>query len=152
MNSDFHWTTGPEWRFCLTADFTICLGTGWPGYHEFYDNEKLWGVLRGDVLTIKSGYAWNGASPAWYLCGRWIGTPTPPSAMVPTLIHDLLFQFMDVRCAPWDRRQADNIFFNLMAQYRFRLKGTYHGAVAILGSLYRRISAKNPNAVCGFCQ
>lgn len=150
--SDFVWVTGPKWRFCLTADFTICLGTGWTGYHEFYDNEKLWGVLRGDVLTIKSGFAWNGCSPAWRIFGRWFGTPTPASAMVPSLVHDLLYGYMDARCIPWDKKQADTIFYNLMLEYDFFLRGTYHGTVAALGAAFRRISAKNPNAVCGYCK
>lgn len=150
--SEFLWTTGPKWRFCLTEDFTICLGTGWLGYHEFYHGGALWGVLRGDVLTIKKDFAWNGCSPAWRIFGRWVGTPTPRSAMVPSLIHDFLYQFLDLECAPWDKRQADHIFYNLMVEYEFCLRGTYHGTVAALGAAFRRLTPGDPKTSCGFCR
>lgn len=144
----FEWETGREWRFRLTSDFTVRLYTGWVGFHEFYDGDKLWAVLRDDELTVKSGYAWNGASPCWRVFGKWVGTPTPPSARIPSLIHDLFFQFLDVPCAPWDMKQANDIFFNLMRDGDFPLKGTYHGAVAIFGGIYRKLTVPSATVSC----
>lgn len=142
------WDSGREWRFRLTADFVINLGCGWIVTHEFYDRGKQIGRLIGDELTIFEGYAWDGCSPAWRVFGVWIGTPTPLPALIPSLVHDMLYQFMSVSCVPWDKRQADEIFWNLMVEKNFPLKGTYHGAVAIFGAVYRRIQPARPQTRC----
>jgi hypothetical protein len=140
--------SGREWRFRLTSPFTVDLGFGFSGFHEFYDDERRWGVLRDDVLTIERGYSWDGASPCFKVFGRWVGTPTPPSMLGPSLTHDFLYQFSGLRCAPWNVKQADMIFYNLMRDYGFPLKGTYHGAVHLLGSAYRRFRPLSDSVSC----
>lgn len=147
--SELVYVAGGDYRFRLTADYSLRLNTGWRGYHEFYDGDACWMILRDDVLTIKSGYSWDGCSPCWKVFGKWIGTPTPASAVVPSLIHDGLYQWLGVECAPWDKKDADAVFYNLMREHHFLLKGTYHGAVYALGAAFRRIFPNKGNLSCG---
>lgn len=146
--SNLFWETGPKWRFCLTENFRINLGRGWKGVHEFWDNGVFLARLVDDDLEIFAGFAFNGCSPAWRVFGRWVGTPTPKPVIIPSLVHDVLWQWLDSPCIPWDMKASNDLFWDLMNEEQWRLRRTYHGTVALLGKTFRRFSAKNPNAKC----
>ena len=132
---------GP-WPYVLTADLRIDLGCGFIGEHRFIDKGISMAHLKGDQLTIYAGYASNGCSPYFgNFFGLRIGTPTPRgNAAASWFVHDLLYQFGELVCAPWSYDQADDIFFQLMRQHSFPLAGAYHVAVSVLGGLHRQLT------------
>ena len=64
--------------------------------------------LRRGWLTIRSGYAWDGASgPTW----------DTADTMTPSLVHDVLYQAIRAGILPASRRfDADLAFYRLMRQ------------------------------------
>lgn len=62
--------------------------------------------LRWGRLTIRAGYAWDGASgPTW----------DTPATMVPSLVHDALYQAIRAGLLPRSARfDADLTFYRLM--------------------------------------
>lgn len=82
-----------EWRYCLSDTFSAEVlelqGVS-------FSNE--WFSVESGRITIKQGYAWNGASPARRLTkGIWLGPwdgplmeDGRPASWVATLVHDAL--------------------------------------------------------------
>jgi len=137
-----------EYRFQLTAPFHVRVdafaGRTYQDKQSFstYTSSEAgeisshpWLTLgvSGD-LTVSSGYAWDGCSPAAKMFGQWLGTPTPPSVRAACLVHDALYQFLDQNY--WTRAEADAAFLALMQQAGFRLAPIYYGAVRIFGGLH----------------
>jgi hypothetical protein len=91
------------------------------------------------VLTVESEYPWDGAS---FILFYWFGTPK--KWMVPSLIHDALYQLMrESKLESSYRKTVDGIFYRLLrergvswpvakaAYYCVRVGGNYamrHGA------------------------
>lgn len=99
--------------------------------------------LDGDILTIFAGYASDGASPYFgNLCGLRIGTPSPASSAAGFFVHDCLYQFGELPCAPWSYDDADDALYCLLRSTGFKLAGAYHAAVALFGGLYRQLTRK----------
>lgn len=140
--SEFDWISTRKYRGMLTADLVLDLGMGYRGRHDFRHTGTSWGILSDDQLTIFAGYASDLCSPGFYLLGRWWGTPSR-NAELPAFLHDFVRQFMApaVACSPWDRKGADDLFYNALRMQRHPLAGTYHGAVSgPLGRIWERIN------------
>lgn len=122
-------TQSGKWRFVLTEDFTVHLSLFLRGSHLFVDRGLSIARLDGSLLTIFAGYAWDGCSGPL--------VPSPESTRAASCVHDCLYQFGQLPCAPWSREMADEVFFQLLRANRFPLAGIYFGAVAVFGGLYR---------------
>lgn len=64
--------------------------------------------IQNNVITAKSSYSWNGASgPTW----------DTPNTMLPSLIHDILYQCIGTKQIDKKKRfYADLIFYKLMRE------------------------------------
>lgn len=98
-------------------------------------------ALQNGFITILSQYAWNGAS---FFLFSWFGTPN--SWLIPSLIHDALYQLMrEGKLDAKYRPVVDAIFYRLLrergvwypiarlAYYAVRIGGNYamrHGPKA----------------------
>lgn len=140
-----------RYPFVLTRNFSVDLGLGLrPERADFYTGTRCLGVLRGDVLTIFAGYASDGASPGFVVpwLGWRIGTPSPASAAPGFFTHDFLYQFADVPGVPWDRDDADDIFYDLLREGNFAAPALYHDVVSLFGGAFRRLSKIDPSLSC----
>lgn len=136
---------GGRYRFELLADVSIkipCMA-GASDSISFRDCKNVeWARIDGDTLTGRTPYAWNGASPCWWvnlgICGFWAGTPTPYPVVMATLYHDICFQFL--RTYHWPRQLSfsacNELFRDIMIQQGFRLANAYYGAVTDFGQFF----------------
>lgn len=124
----FVWNTQPgRWPYVLECNATVCLsGYHFTGCHLFLDRGKTIAKLDGPLLTIYERYSWNGCT----------GVPTPESTLLGSLVHDCLYQFGGLYCVPWDRKQADSIFHDLMQASGFPLAGVYYAGVRLFGAIH----------------
>lgn len=112
---------------------------------EFRDEcHKLWLEIKKDgTITVKEGYAWDGCSPKFNILDLfWVGTPDgaldegKPITYYASLVHDALGQFREEKEMPFDRKQRDLIFAEMLEGFTFQR--LYYMAVRIFGSLYSR--------------
>ena len=110
---------------------------------EFRDERhKLWLEIKQDgTITVKEGYAWDGCSPKFNILDLfWVGTPDgaidegKPITYYASLVHDALGQFRKEEEMPFDRKQRDLIFAEMLEGFIFQ--GLYYMAVRIFGPLY----------------
>jgi hypothetical protein len=110
-------------------------------------------------------YAWNGCSPKFIVKGVVIGTPEgrtyidpkarglgflqyvpndyKPSTWLPTLIHDVCYQFaLELEEAGITRKQVDRQFLLDLQEYKFEASSIYYYAVRFVGWAYW-MAAKN---------
>jgi len=140
---------GGKYRFVLAEDYALDLDMGWTGEHVFCDAGRTFATLNGSVMTIFAGYAFDGSSPAFKICGKWFGTPTPDSVVAAALVHDCLRQFMPLDCVPYNRKDTDDCFFNIMRANGWKATSIYHGAVAgIFGTIFIRLTNKSTTISC----
>ncbi len=144
---------GGKHSFTLEGDLMVNLHKGYCGNHVLMDGGRVWAVLRGDILTIKAGYAFDGCSPAILFLGVWAGTPTPEAIVPAAAVHDVLRGYMKLPCVPFTRKDSDDIFYDMLREARFPLANEYHGVVSgVFGNLYIRMTAARPSAAkCGCC-
>lgn len=85
-----------RWRYRLEKDFTY--------FSEHLRGIKFdsqWLIIDDGNVTVKTGYAWDGATPAFYFLGVWWGVwdgpkgkDKKPSSWQATLVHDAMCQFI----------------------------------------------------------
>jgi hypothetical protein len=100
-------------------------------------------IDTGGDITVTRGYAWNGCSPKLCCFDILIGTPEGvvhvkterPKTYYASLVHDALYQFLRDGL-PLTRRDADEIFFRLMAESNFAPRRSYWACVRLLGWLF----------------
>lgn len=123
------------WKYKTEEDIEVTV----PEMGLVSAEHTLYILLLSRELRISKSYAWNGAS---FVLFKWFGTPE--SWMVPSLIHDALYQLMrESKLTPTYRRTVDGIFYRLLrergvswvvaivAYWAVRLGGNYamrHGA------------------------
>jgi len=98
---------------------------------------------NGDA-TVRAGYAWDGCTPKFAVFDILVGVPDgvpsqvtkKPKAYYASLLHDVLYQFLDAGL-PLSRAQADRVFLELLTRDRFALRLIYFAAVRALGGLFR---------------
>ena len=96
-------------------------------------------------ITVTRGYRWNGCSPKLYAFDLILGTPDGvthsetghPKTYEASLIHDALYQFLKTD-APYNRREADACFLQIMASRDFALRYLYWVVVRAIGWLFWR--------------
>jgi hypothetical protein len=146
--STFTYKSGTKYRFVLLGNLTVRF----PGYDfgqaSYLDqNNKIRLITNRDSITIFSGYAWDGNSPAIRIGNRFYGTPTPDSTVLSSLTHDCLCQFRKTLCFKLSKKQIDEIFLGIMLQNRFKLAGIYYRAVRMFGELYSFLGSFRDNKV-----
>jgi len=150
--SPFCWHTSPKYRCELTADCVVDLRKGWRGVHEIQISESLTVRIDDDRLTIPRGYASDLCSPAIYVCGRWIGTPSSHREALAAVVHDVTRQLLCYRlaCLPQlTRKLTDDLFFDFLAESKSRWTRIFHRAVSgPVGSIFMLLTAKNETRKC----
>ena len=109
-----------------------------------YDGD--WMRLEEDgTLTIKAtpdrGYAWDGCTPKWAFLDQIWGVPDgvvdfdteKRKAYYASLYHDALYQFG--KEAGVRRKEADDLFLEIMGESKFLWRYVYYGAVRSLSWL-----------------
>ena len=125
----------------------------WPSGHAFPEDmafEDKKGVRRLEItkdgrITVLAGYAWDGCTPKFCLLDILFGIPDGvvdsrtgrPKTYYASLIHDVLYQFLD-DLLPLTRREVDGFFLGLMGVTGFTWRYAYYGAVRLFGGLFRR--------------
>jgi hypothetical protein len=141
-----------KWIYRLELDQTIELGKYYRRSFEyplsFRDRsgaERLVLFPSGRAV-VTAGYAWDGCTPKYALFDVVLGVPDgvpnsrtrKPKTYHASLVHDVLYQFLDVHQLPIDRSGADSAFFDLLKRDAFAPRAIYWLAVRLLGGIYRR--------------
>ena len=101
-------------------------------------------IHRNGDARVLSGYAWDGCTPKFSLFDVVIGTPDgvpnqvtkKPKAYYASLVHDALYQFLDLDL-PLSRAQADRVFLEILTRDRFAPRSIYYAAVRVFGGASR---------------
>lgn len=111
------------YRYQLQADYSVFIGL--LGYKIRTDFITL---TESGWLTIRKGYAWDGAT----------GLPsTPRSLMRASLVHDAMYQL--IRNGLFDRRDvADEVFFEFAQEDGFMAAPLAHWIVQQWGERFAR--------------
>lgn len=97
-------------------------------------------------VTVYAGYAWDGCSPKFRVFGWLLGTPDGdvnpntgyPSSYHASLLHDVLYQFLDDPRMPYTREQADEVFHRALVAHGFSVPWLYWKAVRLFGGVFRK--------------
>lgn len=112
------------WHYSIYSDCDINL------FHDFGQIAHPFFQIKNNVLTVKEGYTWDGAS------GVAIDTD---NFMVPSLIHDILFQAMRMDLLSSNKFENANIELKMQCRERgmSRLRAWYvYKAVSIFGKKF----------------
>ena len=97
--NDFVYTKG--WKYRLEEDYTVQLNFT----PKVAIDAKWISVTITGLLTLKSGYAWDGASGP---------TIDSEESVMPSAVHDASYQLIGMNVANLDdRKKADKMFYNL---------------------------------------
>jgi hypothetical protein len=142
-----------RWIFELDADYVYDLRRhlppDWSEGCAFVDRDgqrRLEIHPNGDARVL-ANYAWDGCTPKFSLFDIVLGVPDgipnevtrKPKAYYASLMHDVLYQFLDANL-PLSRAQADRVFLEILARDRFAPRLVYYAAVRILGGVARRFT------------
>jgi hypothetical protein len=135
-----------RWVFLLDADYVYNirhhLPSNWSEGCAFIDrhgHRRLEIHPNGDARVL-ANYAWDGCTPKFSLFDIVFGTPDGipnqvtkrPKAYYASLLHDVLYQFLDVNL-PMSRAHADRVFLELLTRDRFAPRPIYYAAVRAFG-------------------
>lgn len=139
-----------RWIFVLDEDYVYNLRhhlpPDWDDGFAFVDDNghrRLEIHPNGDARVLAS-YAWDGCTPKFSVFDIVFGVPDgvpnqvtkKPKAYYASLLHDVLYQFLDVNL-PLSRAQADRVFLEILERDRFAPRPMYYAAVRILGGAFR---------------
>ncbi|MBK9115780.1 MAG: hypothetical protein IPM22_09075 [Betaproteobacteria bacterium] len=101
-------------------------------------------IRANGAARVLAGYAWDGCTPKVVVCDVVLGTPDgathaltgKPKAYYASLLHDALYQFLDADL-PMSRKDADQVFLELLTRESFAPRGVYYAAVRAFGGLSR---------------
>ena len=139
-----------RWVFLLEVDYVYNLRrhlpSSWNEGCAFADRKghrRLEIHPNGDARIV-AGYAWDGCTPKFSLFDIVFGIPDgvpnqvtkKPKAYYASLMHDVLYQFLDANL-PLSRAQADRIFLEILTRDRFAPRPIYYAAVRALGGVAR---------------
>ena len=130
-----------NWKYLLGSEFDLTLPPKLIGKASSYTSPYLV-VVRGVAvhgiaphLSIKAGYAWDGAS------GPTVDTE---ATMRPALVHDALYQLIRLGVLPpGSRKEADKLFRRLLKEdgMTFFRRWYFYRAVRWFGASSARPSA-----------
>ena len=142
-----------RWVFELESDYLYNLHrhlpTGWNQGCAFVDRTgkpRLEILPNGDARVI-AGYAWDGCTPKFSVLDLVFGTPDgipnektrKPKAYYASLLHDVLYQFLDADL-PMSRKQADEVFREILTRDHFAPRPIYYAAVRIFGGMFQQFT------------
>jgi Protein of unknown function (DUF1353) len=120
--------------------------------HCVFEDSK--GVIRLELFpagraVVKGGYAWDGCTPKFSVFDIVVGVPDgvpnrttrKPKAYYASLMHDVLYQFLDAG-SPVSRAKADKVFLGILARDAFAPGWIYYAAVRVFGGLTRLIARR----------
>lgn len=149
LEEDYHYAYNEMLRTKVKGAVKYFPGYCDEGYITFRSGGKVWLKIGVDELIISKGYAWDGCTPKLARIGSvWIGTwdgnicstTGKPSAYYASLVHDVLYQFLDCYQMPFNRKDADNMFLSILKRDGFPFSRVYWLAVRLFGRLAIRIS------------
>jgi hypothetical protein len=108
-----------KWKYVLEKDYTIVVPFFAPKPCYFYCGVQLLGFMNGNLLTMKKGYASDGATMA----------PDIECMMAEFFVHDFGCQFCDVAGSPFTRMQVDDFF-------GYQLRYSEHFTARLLAPIY----------------
>ena len=136
-----------EWIYVLENNFSWKSGRAITEDMAFEDKT---GVRRLELrkngeITVLKDYAWDGCTPKFCLFDVVFGVPDGvvhkitkrPKTYYVSLIHDILYQFLDDGL-PLSRKDADDCFLQLMRESDFALSQIYYWVVRWFGEIFRR--------------
>lgn len=137
-----------EWIYVLNQDFSYNIKQYLPDDFStgcaFEDrNGRRWLEIHPDgTAKVFAKYAWDGCTPKLAIWDIMVGIPDGvpnlitqrPKAYYASLIHDVLYQFLDNEL-PISRKSADRIFLELLERDGFAPRMIYFYAVRIFGGL-----------------
>lgn len=144
-----------KWIYELSADYELDLSRYVPvEIAEACAFEDRSGVCRlelhpGGRAVVKAHYAWDGCTPKFAVLDIVVGTPDGipneitrrPKAYYASLVHDVLYQFLDADL-PLSRAQADRVFLGLLERDAFAPRWVYYAAVRAFGGLTRLVTRR----------
>jgi len=129
---------GIDWNYILVKDITFNFGKEFFIPSEF-KNQWFWIRMDGDelFLTVFKDYAWDGCT----------AVPDIKGTLIPSIAHDVLYQFSGALCKAWDwslakeLNFANKIFKKSMKQTETNcvVKYTYFFGVVLFGYPFRVI-------------
>lgn len=139
-----------KWIFVLDADYTIDLKAHLPpDFSQACAFEDRSGKRRLEIYPdgtakILARYAWDGCTPKYAIWDIVLGIPDgvpnsiteKPKAYYASLVHDVLYQFLDADL-PFTRSGADRIFLEILTRDGFAPRWVYYAAVRIFGGGFR---------------
>lgn len=146
--SDFKYLEPENVRFELDDYLKINLGLGLTKKHRLYSGSKEVASLDGDILTIYKGFQWDGCTPKWKIGKFWFGVPDFYSTRIPSCVHDVLCNNLDLDCLGITQEQADDVFYNLLEETGSDLTDLYYTGVNTLGPIYlwlKKLTQSYPN-------
>lgn len=134
-----------SWKYKLDEPFSIYNKTFIKSKGKKFRSKK--GVILCSIdvdgeMTIFPGYAWDGCTPNFSILGLFfIGTPDghtyyatgKPITYYASLVHDALYQFRPVGTT---RKDADDLFYEILKKSQFQLAYVYYKAVRIFGRFF----------------
>lgn len=137
-----------KWIFVLDENFKCNVKPYLPADFAdgcaFVDSRgKRWLEIHPDgTLRVLKGYAWDGCTPKFAIWDIAFGTPDgipseetqKPKAYHASLVHDVLYQFLDADL-PVSRQGADRIFLELLTEQDFGPCRIYYRAVRLFGGI-----------------
>lgn len=139
-----------KWIFRLEADYVHNLRQHLPAdWNEgcaFVDGsgQRRLEIHPDGELKILAGYAWDGCTPKFCAFDIVFGTPDgipnaltgKPKTYFASLLHDVLYQFLDAQL-PLSRARIDGIFLEILSRDRFAPRRIYYWAVRLFGGVFR---------------
>lgn len=138
------------WVFELEADYTYNirahLPANWHTGCAFMEKggRRLLELQPNGDARVPAGYGWDGCTPKFVIwdivCGVPDGVPNlvtrKPKAYYASLLHDVLYQFIDCGL-PLTRAQVDRIFLEILTRDGFAPRWLYYVLVRIFGGGFR---------------
>lgn len=142
-----------KWIFVLETDYEInakrYLPSDFTVGRAFEDRsgQRRLEVYPDGTVKVLAQYTWDGCTPKFALWDIAFGTPDGvpnhntkrPKAYYASLIHDALYQFLDVDL-PFSKANADQIFLDILTRDEFAPRKLYYAAVRIFGGMFRRFT------------
>jgi len=139
-----------KWIFILERDYTVDVKPYLPpdfsadiAFEDRHGNRWL-EISKDGKATVLAPYAWDGCTPKYAVWDIVLGTPDGipnvetkrPKAYYASLVHDVLYQFLDADL-PISRAGADHIFLDLLSRDGFGPRWIYYAAVRVFGGGFR---------------
>ena len=139
-----------RWIYVLDEEYVYNLRhhlpTEWHDGCAFVDRDghrRLEIHPNGDAHVL-ANYAWDGCTPKFTVFDLVFGIPDgvpnqitkKPKAYYASLLHDVLYQFLDANL-PLSRVQADRVFLEILVRDRFAPRPIYYLAVRLFGGVFR---------------